>query len=378
MHAAFFVVLLCCLPSYLCGMITFMSSWPGRLFSSDIPDLRFSIAFERALVTVEVLKNGSVETAFRELLYPDNDNQICLSDIDLLVLPYSDRYVVFDVRVTVQEQNVYSSDHVSAIDTQTVSASVVTCKAIVKNMTAADFCNNRFLTLLDGPKQTAGGWKEILSYIGNDTPVCEATYDDGSVVTHQVTRLSGGDFTMIDVSPDNFLSSGRQLLQYIIRAGNRRQEFVVVSDFPTDIGPVLLFANSFGVEEIAYCTGEHHQVSTFDRRQSRIGRTKRSYAIEEKESFKADTGILSFPMANWWREVLRSKSVRLLPVINGGVALNDMVPVVISSEKAEISNAADHLPRFTFEYEYADRNHNVWDIRREGRIFDNTFDYTFN
>ena len=189
-------------------MITFMSSWPGRLFSSDIPDLRFSIAFERALVTVEVLKNGSVETAFSELLYPDNDNQICLSDIDLLVQPYSDRYVVFDVRVTVQEQNVYSSDHVSVIDTQTVSASVVTCKAIVKNMTAADFCNNRFLTLLDGTKQTAGGWKEILSYIGNDTPVCEATYDDGSVVTHQVTRLSEGDFTMIDVSPDNFLSSG--------------------------------------------------------------------------------------------------------------------------------------------------------------------------
>ena len=141
MHAAFFVVLLCCLPSYLCSMITFMSSWPGRLFSSDIPDLRFSIAFERALVTVEVLKNGSVETAFSELLYPDNDNQICLSDIDLLVLPYSDRYVVFDVRVTVQEQNVYSSDHVGVIDTQTVSASVVTCKAIVKNMTAADFCN---------------------------------------------------------------------------------------------------------------------------------------------------------------------------------------------------------------------------------------------
>ena len=35
------------------------------------------------------------------------------------------------------------------------------------------------------------------------------------------------------------------------------------------------------------------------------------------------------------------------------------------------------VPRFTFSYQYAQRNHNVFDTLRSGRIFDNTFDNTF-
>ena len=76
--------------------------------------------------------------------------------------------------------------------------------------------------------------------------------------------------------------------------------------------------------------------------------------------------------------MFRSSYVEVMLVYNGVVSLSSYLPIVITSEKAEISNEADHLPRYTFEYEYADRNHNIFDARAEGRIFDNTFDNTFN
>ena len=100
--------------------------------------------------------------------------------------------------------------------------------------------------------------------------------------------------------------------------------------------------------------------------------------LDEKESFKADTGVLTFPMANWWREVLRSKDIKMLTVYDGYVETGYGKPVIITSEKSDLSNEADHLPRITFEFEYADRNHNIFDVRAEGRIFDDTFDNTFN
>ena len=51
--------------------------------------------------------------------------------------------------------------------------------------------------------------------------------------------------------------------------------------------------------------------------------------------------------------------------------------VVVSDPKVEYTNEADELPRVTFTIQYAQRNHNVVDTGRAGRVFDNTFDYTF-
>lgn len=365
-------------------MITMYNSWTqDKVFSSEIADLEFAVSFERAKVTVSTIKGLIVEKVYEEVLYPDKFGHIRLVDVERLIEPYSDRYTTFGLKADIEEQKVAMSNNqetVTVKDTVTVQTVVLTCRARIMNMTAAKFCNDHFLTLLDGTRQTASGWKEVLTFLGDlpAAPTCSALYTDGTRTSFQLSVTESGDFRMLDVSPDNFLSTGRTLAGYTVNAGNRRQEYEVIYDFPADIAPVLLFVNSFGVEEIAYCTGEHKQASSFDRKQSRFDRTKVSYEIVEKETFRADTGILSYPMANWWREVFRSKSVKLMRIVDGIISLDDFIPVVLSSEKAELSNAPDHLPRFTFEYEYADRNHNIWDNRREGRIFDFTFDNTFN
>lgn len=363
-------------------MISFNTSFQSKEFSCSIPDVVFSISYDRAEVTVTVTKSGDSVVAFKEYLYPDASGLIRVLDLDVLLEPYTAKWLVFGVTVKVVEELLVEGNDGNQTVTDSLERSlhttVICCKANILNTTPTDFCNNHFLSLIEGVRESAPGWREFLCFIGSGSPSCRAWYDDGSSRTHSVRVLASGDYTMLDVSPDEYYVDGRRLMGYEITAGSRSQEYRVVYGLENDIAPVLLFLNSFGVQELAYCTGEHQQVSSFDRKQGRIGRLKESYKILETERFKADTGVLSFPMANWWREVFRSKDVRILPVVNGGVVLEEGIPVVLTSEKAELSNAADHLPRFSFEYEYADRNHNIWDMRREGRIFDNTFDYTFN
>lgn len=383
MHAApFSVVLSSGFAKYLCSMISLLSSFAVTEFSSTIPDLEIAVSTEKVKVEVAVAKAGESTVVFSETLYPDMIHHVRLSDIDRLIEPYSARWLVFTLQIRIIEPGAKSNsfDAADAVE-RLLETRVVTCKANILNMSAEEWCEKRFLTLIDGEKTTAPGFLEYLYFVGrlSASPTYRAYYDDGS--THvgplQFTSM-GDDYGRIDASPVNFHRSGVTLLRYEVRAGERVQQFVVDNDVETEVAPVLLFWNSFGVQELAYCTGELKQVASFDRKQARIGRLKETYSMEEREHFKADTGYLSFPMANWWREVLRSRNIQVLTVVEGGVDLGSAKPVVITAEKHEMSNAADHLPRVTFEYEYADRNHNVFDTRREGRIFDDTFDHTFN
>ena len=352
-------------------MITIKSDFKAKEFSCSVPDVVFTTSEEYADVIITATKDGGSNEIFNERLYPDSTGTIEVVEMDRLIEAYAEQWLVFTLTVK-------ATDSSSA--TAQLSTQVVSCKAMMQNITAVEFCNSRFLTLLDGKRPTADGWLEFLTYIGTDAASCVAYYTDGTSRTFSVEHTTyHSDYSMIDVSPSLFKTDGKQLLRYVVTAGERTQEYEVITDYDPDIAPILLFFNSFGVQELAYCIGEHQMVSSYDRKQARIGRKKENYLIDEKSTFKADTGILTFPMASWWREVFRSKDVQVMQLgEDGKIDENSGVAVVINTEKVEISNAADHLPRYTFEYEYADRNHNIFDVRREGRIFDNTFDYTFN
>ena len=362
-------------------MISLHTTFQSKEFSCSIPDVKFAMSLTRALITVTVSKNGDNDVIFSEYLYPDSKGIVELTDVDRLIEPFAKKWLVFGLNVRIDEQLLSDDgqERILGSDMRTIACEVVSCRASILNTTATEFCSAHFLTLIDGPKETAVGWTEFLTYTGNDSPRCVAFYDNGDNSRMEVSVvLQTEDYMLINCSAVNFVTSGKKLVKYTVIAGNRTQEFHVNYNVDPDVAPVLLFYNSFGVQELAYCTGEHQQVSSFDRKQGRFGRLKKNYQIDEKETFKADTGYLSFPMANWWREVLRSSSVQLVRVYNGQVLTEFTTPIVITSEKSEISNAADFIPRFTFEYEYADRNHNVFDTRVEGRVFDNTFDNTFN
>lgn len=322
-------------------------------FSSMLPDLQIS-ATGNTLVEVSI--DG--ETVFSEQMWP-GDNGIVLEDLRDLVEPYCDARQTVELEVNGQH------------------ATVVCCHADFGEETAEHYLQNHFLSILQGRKLTALGRLELLPVQGTgETATCTAIYSDGSNATFSVdTWLEKNHFTEYDVSPSNFMTTGKTLIGYTISVGSRTQEYELDLSAP-DCAPILIFENSFGMEEVFYCTGLHKVAPTYKRLSSYIGRIQRNYRIVETRAFHADTGPLTMPMANWLDDLFRSKYVRVANLYDGMITPGK--EILITDSKSEYSNDDAEIPRFTFTYQYAQSNHNVVDLRRAGRIFDNTFDNTFN
>ena len=346
-------------------MITVTQSIPATCFSANIPDVEFSIGGFRAAVVMTV--DG--EEIYNERLYPVG-GKIQLCELDCLLGPYARQSLKIALGIKIVEQ---TEDSESA-DTKTISANIIYSAADI-GMGAADFMAKRFLTLLEGEKVTALNRLEYLHFIGTEAAKVTAEYDDGSTKAFDADVVAGNDkYTTIDVSADKFVADGKVLVCYDVQAGARSFRFTIDFDEP-DCAPILVFVNSFGVEELLYCTGTHSVAPTYKRDSGYIGRYNRNYNIVETRQFKADTGIMTFAMANWADELLRSQEVHVVNFKDGHPNVGK--EVTITDSKSEYSNDDDELPRFTFTYQYAQRNHNVVDVLRSGRIFDNTFDNTF-
>lgn len=347
-------------------MITVTQSIPATCFSANIPDVEFSIGGFRAAVVMTV--DG--EEIYNERLYPVG-GKIQLCELDCLLGPYARQSLKIALGIKIVEQ----TDSSDAADTKTISADIIYSAADI-GMGAADFMAKRFLTLLEDSKVTALNRLEYLHFIGTEAAKVTAEYDDGSTKAFDAEVVAGNDkYTTIDVSPDKFVAEGKVLVCYDVQAGARSFRFTIDFDEP-DCAPILVFVNSFGVEELLYCTGTHSVAPTYKRDSGYIGRYNRNYNIVETRQFKADTGIMPFTMANWADELLRSQEVHVVNFKDGHPNVGK--EVTITDSKSEYSNDDDELPRFTFTYQYAQRNHNVVDVLRSGRIFDNTFDNTFN
>lgn len=322
-------------------------------FSSTLPDLKID-ASDKTLVEVKI--DG--ETIFSEYLWPVN-GQIILEELHDLVEPYC------DLRQTV------------TLEVNGESATVVCCHADFGEETAEHYLDHHFLSILQGKKTTALGRLEILPVQGvGMSATCTATYSDGTTATFEVgAYLVQSHFTEYDVSPSHFVTVGKTLTSYTVSVGSRTQEYELDLAQP-DCAPILIFENSFGVEEVVYCTGLHKVTPSYKRSAAYIGRHQRNYRIDETRAFKADTGPLTTAMANWLDDLFRSRFVRVANLYDGSVVPDK--EVLITDSKSEMSNDDAEIPRFSFTYQYAQRNHNVVQMQRAGRIFDNTFDNTFN
>ena len=350
--------------------LNIQKSLSGKYFSSTIPDVEFTISGVSAGVTISC--GGS--QIYNETLFPVS-GKIAIRELSDLVQPYARQQLVVSLVLTIRE-NVLTGTG----GTQTMSATVIYCSADFNTtsdaVSAATFCDSHFLSILLGRKVTALGRLEFLHYLGTDTASVTAEYTDGSTATFTPPKVQGNDkYSTIDVSPSRFVKEGKTLIGYSAKAGDRTQEFVIDLEQP-DCAPILIFVNSFGCEELVYCTGTHKVSPSYKRTTTYIEGKQKNYDIEETRTFKADTGVLNVAMQNWLDDLFRSEYVRVVNIYNGEPTIGK--EVIVTDSKSEVSNDDGDLTRFTFSYQYAQRNQNVVDLRRAGRIFDNTFDYTFN
>lgn len=348
-------------------MVTILSGLSGTYLSATLPDISFAIAGYRAHVEIK----ADDDVLFDDYLFPFG-GKITFSDLSELVQPYVQRRLIADLAITITEE--FNNDDAS--ETATMDATVVYCAADFGISNAESFLEEHYLSIFDGDRVTAMGRLEYLHFIGGDTPTATAEYSDGSTMSFSVeVASSNGNFKTVDASPGQFATEDKLLCAYTIEAGARAQRFVIDFNRP-DCAPILLFENSFGCDELVYCTGTHTVSPEFNRESAYINKVKKNYKIEENREFKADTGVLTFPTANWLDDLFRSKNVRIVNFYSSEPVVGK--EVIITESKSEYTNDIDSLPRFTFTYTYAQRNHNVVDLRRGGRIFDNTFDMTFN
>ena len=349
-----------------------LSSFSGTYFTSALPDVVIPIDTSAAKAQVSVAVGG--DTVYEEVLWPV-DGTVTLSDLGVMVEPLAQKPLVVTVKVAARQQDEAGGEVGSPL---TASATVLFARADV-GVPAQQFYTGYFLSILMGTKVTARGRLEYLWYYGSDPATVEARYADGSTRTFDAL-VSGGTsaYTQLDVSPDYYETDGKQLVAYTVMAGLRRQHFEMDLSVP-DCAPILEFYNSFGVWELIYCTGTHKVKPKYNRSSTRIQGMTRNYRIEETRTFEADTGIMNTAMANWADDLFRSDEVYVVNVVDGQVAsAGGGREVVITDSKSEMTNDDDYMPRFTFSYRYAQRIQNVLQLNRVGRIFDNTFDHTFN
>lgn len=350
-------------------MITLTTTLPDKCFSCSLPEITFTADQESAQVIIQI----EGEEIFNEDLYTDDDGSITLSDLADLIQPYAKEKLVVLAEFFIME-NAEDGTPQASVD---ISTTVVYCTADFGDISADDFLDSHFLSILLGKKITASGRLEYLHYLGTDEAMVTAYFSDGSTETDLKPDIVGGNdkYTTIDVSPSLFNTDSRKMIGYTVYAGERQQEYIMDFREP-DCAPILVFDNSFGCQELVYCTGTHTVSPQFTRSSAFINGILKNYKIEESREFKADTGVLNTAMANWLDDLFRSSYVKIVNFNNGIATVGK--EVVISDSKSEYSNDADSQPRFTFTYKYAQKNHNVVQLSREGRIFDNTFDFTFN
>ena len=335
-------------------------------FLWDVPDIEFCITDgERAYLTVSDA-DGRI---YAEYLYPV-DGLVSLHEVPSLLLDSTERLLRAVFTVIIREMQ-----GLTVIAEETLSFTAIYAN-VETGVTPGEFESGYFLSTFMGVRRTCIGRLEYLHYLGTDTASVECHYSDGTQRSFAAEVTTGSStYTQIDVSPHRYGLAGRKLVWYTVTAGERTQEYRI-DDWHADAAPILLFRNSFGVDELAYCTGKHQVAPEYTRSSSTACGMFRHYDIEEKRWFNADTGVLTSAEAAWFDDVFRSKEVYVCNFIRSYVVRGKEISITESN--SENDNADTSMPRFTFKYRYAQRMQNVLQLNRTGRIFDNTFDSTFN
>lgn len=336
--------------------------FPDYILSSNIPNLVLS-GVTGQFVTVQIELDQ--EEMFNEKLYPYN-GRIELQNIESIVMPYIYEEGYADLNITIQEEGG------SAINI--AQSTLYYCAADVE-CSAQDFFQNYFLTLLDGMKLTAEGRDEFLAVVGSEPMKAYCYYDDGSRTEVGVSSINRKYFKLFNVSPSLFKVSGKNLTGYNIVCGGRMMRYQIDGSLQ-EVNPAIVFENSFGIQETLYCVGTQTADSKFERSFARVGGKKRMYQNEETRSFTCDTGFLPQSQQLWINDLMRSKSVNIMVYEDG--AWEEGKEIVITESNTATTNNDDFIFRASFNYELAQKNHNVLSERRIGKVFDATFDYTFN
>lgn len=246
------------------------------------------------------------------------------------------------------------------------------------NVPAMEFLASHYLSSVFSQRDTTLGRKELLTLLSPSDPVdvvAACVYADGETcVLRSVTlasSLPSGVIHEVDCSPSLLVNDSLGVLvQYTVNAGERTMTYRVS---PTATHhAAMLMRNDFGAWEPCYFAGMNETAPAITREFVQIGGVARPLKVDEQENVKSYTGPLRPGGVQLMRALARSTEIVLLE--DGNVAGDG---VVITDEEIKYTDEEGHLPSFTFTWHRASRL-SLTKVPRVPRLFDDTFDDTFN
>lgn len=329
-------------------------------FSSMIKDIIIA-SEEKLKISYRYAGN---DPFLEETYVPDNDGKIYILELDKLLTPYLPE----DTR-----RGTFSISIVDESDSsQEITFEIIYCTAEI-NVDPQEFIESNFLTTILREKLTYPDQNEFISLYRSDSDTqlkAIATYVDGKQVMKTTTLKAPNGLQTINVSPGVLFSNVENILYYVVSCGSRAITFYLLPELP-EAAPQFVFINSFGVQETFIPSGLISRENKYDTAFGFMSGLYRKYKNNLVKQHTVNTGILDDNTANWIEDLFLSKDVALLS------AAGETKAIVIEESTVKRSSAYDELPAFEFKYRLAKKNHNEY---RAGklRIFDYTFDYTFN
>ena len=309
-------------------------------------------------------------TVFSAVYVPDGNGNIRLYNLRRILESHIDG-VFADFVFTVKETG--KSDHSVSYRVFRTAVRISEC--------AEEFLPSFFLTTLINRKTTQLGRYETLSFYPQSACCVYALasyYTAAGIETKEVSLMSEQDVVLnainsVNVSPAKFVdNSVGELISYVVRAGERSFSFEVDSTL-AKADPALLFRNNFGCWETMYLTGTIETEYEIKRSHAYIDGKFRQYDIDDTESFRANSGVLLDSMVRLGKDLARSKSIFLLD--STGMANDE---IVISDSEIKYTNDDDSMPTFDYTYRRASFVSGMLHTIRPPKLFDKTFDITFN
>lgn len=332
------------------------------MFSYEFRRLDFST--DQAEMSV-LLQSTSGDVLLSESYNPDRYGDITLWDLDTEINAYIGDAPYASFTLT--------------IDGQLMATITVLRAAVAYDVTASEFCAGHFLTAWEGVRRTSTGRYECLSFYASSVVPVTASVSwmdaSGSLIRETVTVRAAdyvaGNVIMIDVSPARFVRQGRTLAGYRIECGARSMTYRV--DYPAiEAEPSMIFKNRFHVWETFHFEGTKSSAPSYTREAAWINGQYVNYDIEEVKSYTAMTAPLPIGAEGIIEDLARSRTVHILDSTG---AARDLVTVTDVDAKAV--NDINALNVLSVTYRLADRIATKSFLGSRAKIFDNTYDQSY-
>ncbi len=331
--------------------------------------------------TVTLVISIAGNKILQETYYPDNDGNIYIREVGKLAAMYNDpEWLIItngiDGRNSVMNITISEGAQIISKNVQ-----IFTCTTETAGTLTVENLKIKPLSRIN-KKATAAGRFEYLSFYGSGSVFVDVAYIDSERDRATTVKLADlpvtdNEFYRLNVSPAviaQLIQVPEEDLIYYYVFKDKSDVFRFNMD--KRIYPhyqTFVFRNSFGAQETFTCTGDGESERKWTREFATITSIQKTVKNQLENKFKINTGYMTRHSVELLEDLLNSESVCLID--NG-----KFVPVVFVGEKFTVTSRRDELIAGEIEYRYASNNQSQYRYQSNKlpRIFDQTFDKTFN